>query len=427
MPEASLYRRTLATLGFFTLTAGDLWRYLLTWWGWGAIVGILLVLGIIELVRMRIDLRRLPITLLAFLALIALSTAWSVYPGATALGVVATLVTTTFAVYLATAMDLETMLRCFGIALRWILGLSLLFELVVAVVIQRHVLPFWVDYSGLQKIPNAFYWSRDLLFHGGRIQGIVGNSNLLALVALFAVIVFGIQFAARTASRAWLGFWGAVAIVTLALTRSSTVLAALAAVVLVTLFIAIVRHFSGRKRLVVYLVGIVIAVAGIAAAIAARGPLLHLIGKRGDLTHRTEIWSIVVSYADQRPAAGWGWVSYWAPWVYPFDKPLVKIGGVEYLQAHDAWIDIYLQLGIIGLIVFAALVLVTLGRSWLAAIDASKGAGLVRLFPILILVALLVHSIAESRLLIEICFALLAIVAIRTSPGYRELIRSGDD
>src|SRR6187402_2887455 len=268
MPEASLYRRTLATLGFFTLTAGDLWRYLLTWWGWGAIVGILLVLGIIELVRMRIDLRRLPITLLAFLALIALSTAWSVYPGATALGVVATLVTTTFAVYLATAMDLETMLRCFGIALRWILGLSLLFELVVAVVIQRHVLPFWVDYSGLQKIPNAFYWSRDLLFHGGRIQGIVGNSNLLALVALFAVILFGIQFAARTASRAWLGFWGAIAVVTLALTRSSTVLAALAAVILVTLFLAIVRHFSGRKRLVVYLVGIVIAVAGIAAAIA---------------------------------------------------------------------------------------------------------------------------------------------------------------
>ena len=65
MTETSLYRRLLATLGLFTLAAGDLWRYLFSWWGWAAIVAVLLVLAVIELVRSRADLRRLPYPLMA--------------------------------------------------------------------------------------------------------------------------------------------------------------------------------------------------------------------------------------------------------------------------------------------------------------------------------------------------------------------------
>jgi O-antigen ligase len=99
--------------------------------------------------------------------------------------------------------------------------------------------------------------------------------------------------------------------------------------------------------------------------------------------------------------------------VEPF-KHLAVIKGVTYLQAHDAWIDIYFQLGVIGLIVFGLLVLTTLGRSWLMAIEAEPKR-LVELFPFLVTVALIVHSIAESRLLVEICFALLVIAAIRSA------------
>jgi len=61
-------------------------------------------------------------------------------------------------------------------------------------------------------------------------------------------------------------------------------------------------------------------------------------------------------------------------------------------------------------------VLTTLGRSWFMAIEAEPRRGrLVELFPVLIMVALIVHSIAESRLLVEILFALLVISAIRTA------------
>ena len=128
MNRTDTYRRVLATIGLFTLTAGDLWRYLFTWWGWGVIAAVLVTLSIIELVRLRVDLRRLPFTVIAFLALVLFSTIWSNYPVVTLAGVALTFVTTVFAVYLTSAFDLETFLRAFGTALRWILGLSLLFE-----------------------------------------------------------------------------------------------------------------------------------------------------------------------------------------------------------------------------------------------------------------------------------------------------------
>src|SRR4051794_17421381 len=78
---ATTYQRVLATLTFFTLAAGDFWRYLLSWWGWGAIVVFLVTAAILELVRSRVDVRRLPLALLGFVGLATVSLAWSAYPG----------------------------------------------------------------------------------------------------------------------------------------------------------------------------------------------------------------------------------------------------------------------------------------------------------------------------------------------------------
>jgi O-antigen ligase len=142
-----------------------------------------------------------------------------------------------------------------------------------------------------------------------------------------------------------------------------------------------------------------------------RGPLLGLLGRSEDLTNRLDIWAIVGNLAAQRPVAGWGWVSYWAPWVEPFDD-LVVIKGVTYYQAHNAWLDIFLQLGIIGLVVIGLLVLTTIVRTWSFALDGPKGSALV---PTALLVAILVQGLAESRLLIEIGWALLVIVSISTA------------
>jgi exopolysaccharide production protein ExoQ len=231
------------------------------------------------------------------------------------------------------------------------------------------------------------------------------------MAAMFALIVFIVQFAARSGSRVWSGVWIVVAVGTLALTRSSTVMAATLAALVVGVFILIVRSLRGRRRIVAYVVGGAIAVAGVAVVLLGRAEILKLLNKSSDLTYRGVIWSTVTKLAEQRPVGGWGWISYWTPWTEPY-AGLIEHGGVNYLQAHDAWLDVFLQLGIVGLVVFGVFVLVALVRAWLAAVDATPRVGLLRVAPLLLLVALLVHSIAESRLLIEIGFALLVFIAI---------------
>ena len=89
-------------------------------------------------------------------------------------------------------------MRALGGAIKWILALSILFELWVAIFVQEPVAPNFTDYG--DDAPMAFYWSRGLLFHGGPIEGIVASRNLLGMVALLGLIVFGV--AARGRQRA---------------------------------------------------------------------------------------------------------------------------------------------------------------------------------------------------------------------------------
>lgn len=422
MSGASYYRRSLATLVFLTFAAGDFWRYLLSWWGWGALVVLLWALVAAELVRSRAELQRVPLSLSLFLAFATVSIAWSAYPLASALGALTTIGTAVFGAFLALCLPWRELLDTLATALRWILGLSLAFELVVATVVRAPLLPFWVDYSHLEKIPMAFYWSRNLLFEGGRIQGIVGNANLLGMLSLLALIVFTVRVLARKRARAWGVVWIAVALATFALTRSSTVIVAAVVVVLATLLLLAVRRTEGRARAAVYIAGLVVTAGAVLGAVLGREQLLGLLGKSPDLTNRLDIWQTVGDLALERPVVGWGWVSYWAPWVDPF-QGLIVINGVEYLQAHNVWLDVFLQLGVIGLAIFVVLCLGALVRSWALAAEADRirhaRASDFRwpetAAPVLLFIALLVQSFAESRLIIELGFVLLVVVATKSA------------
>ncbi|HEY9497474.1 MAG TPA: O-antigen ligase family protein [Terrimesophilobacter sp.] len=422
MLESPRFRVGFSTLLMFTLLAGDAWRYSISWYGFAVLAAALLTVSVILLVRQRDRWRLdgLPLPLLAFLVLATASIAWSHYPGASALGTFTTWATVTCAVAAAITFSWAELLRALGLALRAILGLSLLFEFVVSAFIGHPVLPFWVSYPE-GELPKLLYWSRDLLFDGGKIQGIVGNSSLLAFAALLGVIVFGVQLATRGVGRWWGWFWMLVAVVCIATTRSATIYLGLVAVAFVLAAVLLVRRArTPRSRAGVYWGVIGVIAVGVSAMLVFGQQLLALVGKSPDLTGRIGIWDTVIGMAQQRPVFGWGWVSYWVPWVDPFDH-LVFHAGVLQLHAHNAWLDVWMQLGILGLVVFGSLVLAALVKSWQHAVDRPQTAPDVpgahtalTLLPLLILVALLIQSLAESRLLIEYGLLLLTIIAVKT-------------
>jgi exopolysaccharide production protein ExoQ len=423
-PSANATRTAFLVLVLFTVLAGDAWRYTLSWWGWGVIAVGILAGSVVLLVRRRSQWRwsTLPLPLYAFLGLAALSIAWSAYRPETALGVVATAATIITGLAVAIGYSWTELLRGLGIALRIILGASLLFELVVAVFVRHPIFPFWVDYGDLDPVPKLLYWSRNELFEvfdGGRIQGIVGNASTLAFMALLAAIVFGVELAARTVWRAAGIGWLAVAGVVLLFTRSATITVALLVVAAALGAALLVRAVPDRAKFGTSVGLLAFTAAVVVVGVLARGPILRLLGRSDDLTNRLEIWDKVVGLAVQRPAAGWGWVGYWPPWVPPFDN-LLLVNGVQVMHAHNAWLDVWLQLGVIGLVVFGALVLSTASRAWLVATDRPEPPGpgvpyrAIDLLPLLLLVALLVQSLAESRLLVEYGLLLLVVIATVT-------------
>ncbi|HEY5230688.1 MAG TPA: O-antigen ligase family protein, partial [Galbitalea sp.] len=304
-----------AVLVFFTVLSGDTERYALTWYGWGAIIAAIFVIALVIVVRARERWRMsgLPFPLLAFLALVLLSIIWSDYRAWTLAASVLSIATVVAALSLAVTFTLPELLRLLGHALRIILAGSILFELVVSLTVRHPFTPWWTNYAG-QKIHPAEYWSRDLLLHGDRIQGIMGNSDLLGFVALLGVIVFALEFAGRSMRRGWSALWILVALADIALTRSATVAVASVVVAVVAVVLVLLRHArTDRGRRTIGGISILVIALGIAGAIVFRAPLLRLLNKSSTLTGRTDIWAAVIKLASQRPVVGWGWISYWVP------------------------------------------------------------------------------------------------------------------
>lgn len=399
-------------------------RILTSWYGFVAGVVILTVVGIVLFVKLkpaRFRWYRLPAPLYWFLGFAALSIIWSQYRFESVLGVVAQLVTTVIAIVLAFVLTWHEVLRTLATALRILLAVSLLFELFVSTVVRQPVVQWWLPEPVVgEPESKLLYWSRNLLFEGGMIQGIVGSSVILGFIALLALIVFAIQLRAGLVRPATGWFWVIVAAATLVLTRSATVTVALVAVACALALALWARRLGPERRTPLYVSGAVLIAAAVAVTLFARDFVFGLLGKSGDLTGRLETWVKVIDLAEQRPWFGWGWISYWAPWVDPY-RTLDVQANLAVMSAHNAWLDVWLQLGIVGVLLFAPLVVLTVWRVWFRAVDPPRrgpGAPLPyatsALWPFLVMVALVVQSLTESRMLIEWGWLLLVMFAVKS-------------
>ncbi|NQX27027.1 O-antigen ligase family protein [Microbacteriaceae bacterium VKM Ac-2854] len=414
----------LASLVFFVAFAGQAVRNLVDWAGFAVVVLALFAVTLIRLGPVAGAgslLRSVPRSLLLFVALSAASIAWSQYPTASVLGVAIQVVTALTGVLLASALGWSSLLEALWRAVTWICGLSLGFELVVSLVIGHPVLPPVLPADGQ---PASYYWSADQLLVGGPIQGIVGNRNLLAFVALLGLIVAGLRMFEHARGRLNALVWTAVFLLCIGLTRSATVVLAVVALLAVVAVLLAVRYLPWRLRRLLYPGGAALLLALVSYAVIHSATIFSLVGRDDDMSGRAEIWSKVLHLAAEHPVLGWGWVSYWVPWVEPF-KGLVVIDHTPYFQAHNALLDILMQLGAVGAIAAIAVAGWASSRAWriaVAPVDALGRPAAYRartLAPVLLLGALLIQSLTESRLLIEGNWLLLVVLCVlvkRDSP-----------
>lgn len=347
--------------------------------------------------------RRMPWALLAYVLWAVLSLIWSAWPATTAITWVLLVATTVQGFFIAVMLTWRDIVRALASALKWIIGLSIVFELAVSWLVHGPLLP------GFQiperKYDPIVYWSRDNFFDfDGRIQGIFGNANLLGAVMVLALVVFAIRYAARAPRRNLLIAWMAVAAFLLVRAGSATAYVSVVAVAVVlgtVLLMRTARRPGERTRW--YVLYAVVAIGGGAALWFGRDLLFGALGRSADLTGREGIWGAVLERATQHPIVGWGFATPWLPWEARFDGWIVDHGQTV-MQAHSMWLDVFLQLGAVGVVILALAYLAFLWRAWFFAVDRprfdlrpDRPYSHLTLLPTLVGALLLVQGISESN------------------------------
>ncbi len=403
----------LAYAGVFAIGAGDAVRYTIGWVGWGILLALMLC-GTAFLFfknEPKRVIKQIPWPLTALLALMALSTAWSFYPGFTAIAVFAQLATTLFGLFLAGSFSWRHLLKIFANVVRFILLSSFIFEFVAAAIVRGPIAPIFKNYSGEKPPASAYYWSRGHLFDGDRIQGIVGNSNLLAYIAMIGLVVFAIEYLVRARLR-WLSAVSFIgALLALWLAKSAGVGFAVMAIAVAAVVAISVEGKDRDIRHRIY--RWVWAVAGVIAVLVMvyRADVFAAFGKSPDMTGRSKIWKKVLELIWERPVQGWGWISHWVPGVKPFDG-LVVIKKVPYFQAHNAYLDTWLQIGAIGLLLLLVVIVLTFIKLWRLGVRHTNP---LYLWPMLVFFGLLAQNLTESRLLLELGWAMLVMFAVKVN------------
>lgn len=371
------------------------------------IVGLCVIgIGILFARRREISLVRLvPTTVVLFVAWAFASVFWSQDAPSSFWSWVTTAALALLAITIGHVRDTLQTVRALGDVLRVLLAISLGLEILSGLLLD---------------VPIGFLGIQGNIAQLGPIQGIFGTRNLLGFVAVLALITFLIEYRTQSVRLGVSVFSVVLAGGLAALSDSPTVLVLAVAVGIAVAALALVRHAKpeGRSALQWTLGGIV--VAGLAIGYAARHPIIALLGAGSDFAMRVNLWNTMVDYLRSKPVQGWGWFGAWNPAEFPFSAINYTLR-TSHATGLNAYFDVLLQLGWIGLVLFAAMAGVALVRSWL---DASERRSVIYAWTPLMLVALLVDSMFESFTLSGFGWLLLVLCAVRAgqSRSWRERI-----
>jgi exopolysaccharide production protein ExoQ len=201
------------------------------------------------------------------------------------------------------------------------------------------------------------------------IRGIYSSKNALSIANQFglaaALAVLYLEGGLSARGRLFFGFLTLVMLLTLALSRG------ISSMVNFFFISALIMAFSMRRaqRLRIVLGYLLVCFAALAAfvVIFASDELLQLLDKDASLTGRVPLWAESIRAILQRPLLGYGYMGFWNVDSVRTQYIWSRIG-FHAEHAHNAYIELVLDVGIIG----AALYLFTLLGIAISAVRQAK-------------------------------------------------------
>ncbi len=282
------------------------------------------LIACLALVRWRAMLRAwLPVILVGLLVVLAwASSIWSIAPDVTSRRVMALAFTSLFGVYLGARWPWRDF-----VTLNAILGFIL--------AIGSYAACIGYPTMGIHHGVNAGDW-RGLWFEKNALGQMMAISVLASLATALA----------RPTQRLR---WTLSALLCLGLvimSRSGTALITIGVIVGVTTALVLLRR--GPILGVITVFGIGVAAFGAATAqMLAPGVFLALLGKDPTLTGRTDIWAALLRQAAAHPWLGFGYAAFWEKTSAPAAFVRAETGW-QVPSAHNGWLDMLVQLGVVG-------------------------------------------------------------------------------
>ncbi len=252
------------------------------------------------------------------------------------------------------------------------------------------------------------------------LAGLAGHPNTLgAAMAIGLITSLGVGASAPKARLAMLAARASM-LLALFLTDSITSWGVAAAGLAVHAILTAQRYRRGVYTLGAVVIGVMVVLSGPSGL---KDSALEAVGRESNLSGRCGLWEPVLAEGMKSPLVGNGYGAFWYE-----GRGREIVGTWNPRQSHNAYLDVFLDLGIVGLVSVLALLGSALYIGWMRS-KGSPGSDQRRASAAILAVAiaeLLVYGLSESFLLkpdklpfIAVCWAALLLV----NPGINRIER----
>lgn len=316
----------------------------------------------------RVALRGLPVLILTGVAI--LSTIWSAEPEVSLRRGIGLLAPTALGIVLAARLTTEELTRL----LAWALGICAVLSVIVALGMPE---------IGISTIEYGSAW-----------KGVYGHKNGLGKAMALGVALFTLLALDRRTHR-WLT-WLAVGLCSalVVLSKSATALVIAAGVLaLIPLYRSL--RLRATLSLALWTLAILLGTTVLTAVLANAEPVLAALGRDTSLTGRTDLWVVVLASIAEEPWLGYGYNAFWVGSAGASGTVLRSVGW-ETPHAHNGLLDLGLELGVVGVLLF----LIGFGLAVRDAVRCARVTGTVTgLWPLVFLTFMLLANSSESNIL----------------------------
>jgi exopolysaccharide production protein ExoQ len=321
--------------------------------------------------------------LASFLLLVLVSGVWSAAPLFTLRRALWFLLTSAFGLYFGARFEIKEQIRLLASALGVCIVLSVFF---------------------IVALPRYGY---DLLLYKDAWRGVFFHKNVLGCYMVVAAITFLCFRAETLAERAgrYLCLALSVGLLIGSEAKGSYVVMLVS---ILLMFLYRLLHLYWKRLIPAATIALGLLALGAAYVASNADAILQALGKNATLTGRIPLWADVLAISSHNRWLGYGFGGFWATNSHSVWS---MVGWMPH-ESHNGFIDILLELGVIGLVIFALNTVIALSRTVKLV---ARERTLESQWPLLMLSLILLYNMFESNLMVQNGFLWVAYVAMTVS------------